>query len=439
MPRPKALFAAAGFVFVTIAFFYSLPSTPLFASSNFQGSFDVDIDIAPNTNHKTSGFHFLTVATGNDPNVCRLLLSAAVLSYPPAVLLDWHGEGEYNAADDHLAKIRGPLRYFDTLPASSDDDLILLVDGYDVVFQLGPDVLLQRYHETIKASNALLEEQYGAEHVKKYGTYNTILYGPDVLCYPIDFRRPACWLVPEPTLPHDAFGPETDKNMEHTRPRWLNSGTMLGPIRDVRTLFQATMDKVSKTWDPDFYGRNSDQMYLADVWAEQEYVRMTSTGKNATFPLPDAVPDDVKPNIWMPDIKDKKKAEQHVGIDYQSRMFQTVAGYYDILRWDTFTQARIFNDSVGAPYTLSLPDDIIRSKAPYRALNKWGWGNAWLKRRSWKDVSLGINTVTRNVFPIIHFTGEKHYRDKWWERMWFFPQAKKLLKAKPDRGGHHCY
>ncbi|KAJ4348546.1 uncharacterized protein N0V89_009923 [Didymosphaeria variabile] len=359
-------------------------------------TFDVDIDVASDINQKTAntrGFHLLTTATGNDLNVCRLVLSAAVLSYPPN--------------KTHLAKVRAPLRYFDTLPASSDDDLVLIIDGYDVIFQLGPDVLLQRYHEVVKASNARLEEQFGADHVKKINMYNTILFGPDVLCYPIDFRRPACWIVPESTLPRDAFGSETDKDDEHTRPRWLNSGTVLGPVKDLRRLFLATMDKVDKTWDPEFYGRNSDQMYLADVWADQEFVRMTSTGKNATFPLPDAVPDDVKPNIFTPEPEDRRKAEQHVGIDYESRMFQTVALFYDILQWATFDRPRTFvtKDEIHQ-FSLKLPKDVEQSKAPYRALNKWGWGNAWLKRKTWKDVSLGINTVTK-----------KH-----------------LLKAEPDRG-----
>lgn len=426
---------AAGFVFISLAVFYSLsPGLSLRAPDTFE----IDLNIASDTNSlasTTRGFHLLTTATGNDLNVCRLVLSAAILSYPPIVLLAWHGEGEYNAAESHLAKIIAPLRYFATLPDSSDDDLVLLVDGYDVVFQLGPDVLLQRYHDVIKASNARLDEKWGREHTQKHNMYTTILFGPDVLCYPIDFRRPACWIVPESTLPRDAFGTDTDKNDEHTRPRWLNSGTMLGPVKDLRRLFETTMEKVNKTWDPDFYGRNSDQMYLADVWADQEYVRLTSTGENAKFPLPDAVPDDVKPDIFTPDPQDRNAAEQHIGIDYESWLFQTVALFYDILKWDTFNLPRTFSNphKPETDFTIELPEEIATSKPPYRALGNWGWGNAWLKRKTWADVSLGINVVTRNFFPIIHFTGEKHYRDMWWEQMWFFTHAKKLLKADPDR------
>jgi hypothetical protein len=436
MPRPRALFVAVGFVVVTLLTFYSFSSGSSLVNSH--RIFDVDLEVAPDTPKKgisTRGFHLLTTATSNDLNVCRLVLSAAVLSYPPTVLLAWHGEGDFDAAETHLAKVRAPLRYFDTLPPSSEDDLVLLIDGYDVIFQLGPDVLLQRYHEVVKSSNARLEEQFGADHVKQHNMYTTILFGPDVLCYPIDFRRPACWIVPESTLPRDAFGSETDKNDEHTRPRWLNSGTILGPVKDLRRLFQATMAKVDKTWDPEFYGRNSDQMYLADVWADQEFVRMTSTGKNATFPLPDAVPEEVKPNVFTPAPEDRKEAEQHMGIDYESRMFQTVALFYDILQWATFDkpQAFVSKDKLHQ-FSLKLPKDVEQSRAPYHALSRWSWANVWLKRKSWKDVPLGINTVTRNMFPIIHFTGLKKYRDEWWNRMWFFPHAEKLLKAKPNRG-----
>lgn len=428
---------AASFLFVSYLTLYTFRQPVPFPTSH--DTFDIELDVIsdiPQSASKSQGFHLLTTATGNDLNVCRLVLSAAILSYPPTVLLSWHGEGEYNAADSHLAKVLAPLRYFDTLPASSDNDLVLLVDGYDVIFQLGPDVLLQRYSETIQASNRRLEEKWGKDHVRKHNMYTTILYGPDVLCYPIDFRRPACWLVPESTLPRDAFGPETDKNDEHTRPRWLNSGTVLGPVKDIRALFQATMDKVNKTWDPNFYGRNSDQMYIANVWADQEFARMTSTGENASFPLPDAVPDDVKPNVIMPEVEDRMEAEKHVGIDYESKMFQTVALFYDILKWETFSSPKKFTNPHKAgegEFEIDIPDDVARSKAPYRALNGWAWGNAWLKGRTWADVPLGINVVTRNFMPVIHFTGLKQYRDMWWEKLWFFADAEKLLKARPDR------
>ena len=438
MPRPRAFFVAAAFLFVTLLTFYSFRQPVPFPRSH--DTFDIELDVIadlPQQPSKSRGFHLLTTATGNDLNVCRLVLSAAILSYPPTVLLSWHGEGEYNAAESHLAKVLAPLRYFDTLPASSDDDLVLLVDGYDVIFQLGPDVLLKRYSETIAASNRRLEQKWGKDHLQKHNMYTTTLYGPDVLCYPIDFRRPACWLVPESTLPRDAFGPETDKNDEHTRPRWLNSGTVLGPVRDIRALFQATMEKVNKTWDPNFYGRNSDQMYIANVWADQEYARMTSSGDKATFPLPDAVPEDVKPNIITPEVEDRKAAEVHVGIDYESRMFQTVALFYDILKWETFSAPRRFTNPHrpgDGEFDVALPDVVRQSKAPYRALSGWTWGSAWLRRRSWTDVPLGINVVTRNFMPVIHFTGLKHYRDMWWEKLWFFEDAEKLLKARPDRG-----
>lgn len=422
MPRPRALLVAAAFLLTTIALLYSLPSSTTLAISYSQGKAS-----------KTLNLHLLTTATANDINICRLLLSAAVLSYPPVVLLDWHGEGEFNAAEDHLAKLRGPLRYFDSLPASSDDDLVLLVDGYDVIFQLGPDVLLQRYHETIRSSNARLEAQFGKEHVEKHSMYHTILYGPDVLCYPIDFKRPACWLVPESTLRRDIFGPETDRNTEHTRPRWLNSGTMLGPVRDVKKLFETAMENMNRTWNPDFYGRNSDQMYLADVWAEQEYVRMTSTGKDVAFPFRGALPDEDKPNVWTPEVKDREKAELHVAIDYESHLFQTVANFYDILKWNSFSQTHIIHSILGKAKAWSFPDDIANAKLPYRSLDLT-WEDSGLKRKSWKDVALGLNIVTENIFPILHFTGNKLYRDMWWENMWFFSEADKLLKAKPDRG-----
>ncbi|CAI6342218.1 unnamed protein product [Periconia digitata] len=363
------------------------------------------------SNEKTSNFHLLIVATGSDLNLCRLLLSASILQYPPPTLIDWKGEGEFNAAGSHLAKIHGTLRYLDALPKDQDNDMVLMLDGYDIVFQLGPEVLLQRYFAEIDTSNARLASKF-----KKRLGYNSILFGPDKTCFPVDFSRPACWAVPESPLSQFAFGPSTDSDMERSRPRWLNSGTIMGPAADMRALFQATKTRIEQTYDENNELRNSDQMYFSDLWAEQEYARLLHRDGKAIDPMPQERPGVERQH---PDLKGEQP-DYHVALDYGSNLFQTSAGYRQYLSWITFNQSTIGPESKATePWKLDLPKDIEQSPKPFAAIGD--------EDTTWRDVPLGVNTVTGSVFPLIHFTGDKSFRDLWWPRMWFFPQAKKLL------------
>jgi hypothetical protein len=299
-------------------------------------------------------FHLLIVATSSDLSLCRLLLSASILQYPPPVLIDWQGKGEFNATESHLAKIHGTLRYLDALPKTQDDDLVLMLDGDDIIFQPGPEVLLQRYFAEMNASNARLASKF-----KRSIGYNNILFGPDKMCFPEDFSRPACWVVPESPLPRYAFGPSTDVDMERARPRWLNSGTIMGPASDMRALFQATKNKIDTTYDENNEQRNSDQMYLSDTWAEQDYARLLRRHGKVRDPVPEESPDVERQHPSL----EGEQTDYHVTLDYGSSLFQTVAGYRQYLSWITFNQSSIGPDTKATVHERCLRVDITGALA----------------------------------------------------------------------------
>jgi hypothetical protein len=68
-------------------------------------------------------------------------------------------------------------------------------------------------------------------------------------------------------MPANAFGPQTDTDMAHHRPRLVNSGTMMGPVCDMRALCRAIWDVVQKTYDLEADHPDSDQKYFGDVFA----------------------------------------------------------------------------------------------------------------------------------------------------------------------------
>lgn len=99
---------------------------------------------------------FFVPATSADVNTCKTILSAAVLNYSTPTLVNW--QHQYNdpglaSGGSHLAKIPGVLRYLSDLGPENDNDLIVVIDGYDVWFQLTPGMLLARFHDINQRAN----------------------------------------------------------------------------------------------------------------------------------------------------------------------------------------------------------------------------------------------------------------------------------------------
>jgi hypothetical protein len=374
-------------------------------------------------------FHLLLPATASNVNFCKLLLSAAVTGYPSPILLGWEGYGQYNGSESHLFKITETLAYLDRLPPSADDDLVLILDAYDIWLQLPPDVLIERYHVAIEKGNARLKSEglhgvnHGGAEIKQ-----SILFGPDKTCWPDDERRAACWAVPESTLPSDAFGPGTDTWVVPNRPRWLNSGTIMGPAKDMRAMFNATMSILRRKFDEDYEFRNSDQFYFQEMWTEQEIGRLTL--KNGTVDAPK-----IKEDVYgiLPTVPEGLRTEFHVAIDYDSDAFQTSAYYIEYLTWMSFNHSTTSLGQERGSLTrmdqMVLTDDVLHSRPPFAIKNV---DKSVPKGKGWKDMMLGTNVITQQAFPLLHITNEKKYRTIWWDRMWFHPHAKALFEAAKE-------
>ncbi|KAJ5150403.1 uncharacterized protein N7500_010592 [Penicillium coprophilum] len=338
------------------------------------------------------------------------------------------------------------MRYLDNLPTDSNDDLVLMIDGYDVVFQLPADVLIQRYFAVIGTANVKLAAQYGLDSVESLsGDRNprqTILFGPEKLCYPFDWNRPGCWAVPEDIdIPVGAFGPDHG-GYSHNLPRWLNSGTIMGPVGDMRELFAATLKRINATYNPQHEFSDSDQLYMGDIWGEQEFWR--SVNKHNHYFHDDVDPRKIAPaggpDQVIPTRVAGQKTEFHIGIDHKSGLFQTRAGSDHVLEHLAFNQT--VSDGVGAsalitrnsietpnfqPYEIQLPVNVISS------LTRISSAISDVLKADPKDfvtkIHLGTNLVTKRVYALFHCIGEKTYLNDLWYRLWFQQHARLLLEA----------
>ncbi|CRK19170.1 hypothetical protein BN1708_017729, partial [Verticillium longisporum] len=188
----------------------------------------------------------------------------------------------FDAKAAHIAKLRAITRYLHGPTAGEDDDLVIVVDGFDVLAQIPAETLIQRYFDVAAAADQRLADQRGltVEEVHSKGLRQTVLWGTDKGCFPSSGngdekqRDPRCWLVPFSTLPRYVWGPETGTGgLPFSDSRFVNSGTVIGPLGDLRTLIDATLALIEDTFDPEYKYHNSDQYYVSTLYARQEYQR----------------------------------------------------------------------------------------------------------------------------------------------------------------------
>ncbi|KAK5046157.1 hypothetical protein LTR84_008614 [Exophiala bonariae] len=427
-----------------------------------------ELPLSTPTSNSTSNFlHLLIPATSSrEHGLCRNVFSAAVLGYPTPRLINWGntkapapGGDEYDGT--HLAKITGLLSYLDALGPESDQELILMVDGFDLWFQLPPNVLIDRYQRIVNRHNMRIRRRLGRA-MDRQGIRQSIIMNSQNMCWPQDNQAPVCSVVPESEVPPDIYGKgKTDKSPRSTRNRWLNSGFMMGPVGDVRKLLKAVNNMILQT-----PGRGSDQAAFNEVFGQQEYFRelvrdwhLTAPQRlmarvNSAFGIVDERSKKVlgtKSTFWpTSDIAISDDYEFHLGPDYLSELVQTLDNRAEDMDWHVFSKPEEvvkWTEEKGLPTPVrigDLPVDIARSEPPFSTLK--GYKNATnsgadnddqgtledlnLARRSWSDVRLYTNLYTGVVPSTIHFNRPKYKMDTDWDKIWMFPHLRDLLSAR---------
>lgn len=385
---------------------------------------------------KTSQLHFLVPASNTNIQLCYNLVSSASNRYPVPLLIGWNGKGLFSARKTHLAKLRGIEAYLDSLPKDEDKDLVLIVDGYDIIMQLPPEVIIARYFDIRAASDEAMAKRMrmSVEQAHKKGYRQTIFWGPDKICWPIDWNEPRCWAVPQSNLPKNAFGPNSGNGqMYFNDPRWLNSGTVIGPVADLRDYVHEAMAEINATYDKDFYASESDQYYLSNIWGRQEYYRSLVNSEDGQVP---EETDKRRP----PKLRaDGQKTEFHIAIEYESSLFQTKAGYepffgyrqYDEPGYSTMMDVDMFDlgDDDFEAYDIKMPENVqhaltrIYDSIPAEHPKKEETSE-WLA-----NAKLGTNYVTKHIYAVWHCTGPKEWIDTEYPKLWFYPYASALVKA----------
>ncbi|KAL9096794.1 MAG: hypothetical protein Q9163_006416 [Psora crenata] len=427
----------------------------------------------------SSLLHLLVPANKRDQNLCKNILSSTINGYPIPIIINWgkvFDNPKFPNAGSHIAKVRGFLDYLESFDASQQNDLVLLVDGYDIWFQLDPALLVSRYNAINTAANERIRSDVGDQIAHRGNIRQTIIFSSQKKCWPGDSDDVWCWAIPPAQLPEDTYGPDTDTDIDDDdsgkyafaryRQRYLNSGIIIGPAGDLKRMFERA-EEMSEADE----NRGSDQGIFAEIFGTQEYQRTllkeewqskrsesepwwkrilggrrSTTTTTAEEALKQASVQNRHPTHRTPTLNGDDDYEFGIGLDYFSELGQpTVFSDLD-LEWITYkdpdsVHAACERRNVSHLLSDTIQADLAAHPGPFSTLHgssssspedsSSGGPNP---NATWEDVQLFTNLWT-GVTPVVihhnaHRDGLKSNRDTMWKDIWFQPYARDLLSAR---------
>ncbi|USW58776.1 hypothetical protein Slin15195_G120950 [Septoria linicola] len=388
--------------------------------------------------------------------MCKTLLTGSMLGYPIPTLIAWnesHNQGHLLGGGSHVAKISRVLEYLEKMPTSQDNELIFMMDAYDIWFQLPPEVLISRYYMINRKANQRLRTRlgnaYDAEHIRQ-----TIIFGAGKRCAPNQMHTVACYPIPDSPLPDDLYGSNTDTVMGKNKytsqkQRYLNSGYIIGPLGDMRKMFKRAWEKVEAThdhdeWDngshgSDFMYHGSDQSIFNIMWGEQEFQRevlrrrhlgvidrMLGRGKPLSHHIESTLVEDPlnPPFTHQPmEHKEGRPDEFGIGVDYFSDLGHQTVNTEDDTKYLTYENdvAEQLKDRKGIfdcppRVTGQLPQDVLQTTPPSSV------------EKTWAQLPLFTNVCLNTIPVMIHHNGDKGARSWQWPIAWMQSHARRTFE-----------
>ncbi|CAG8960626.1 hypothetical protein HYFRA_00013504, partial [Hymenoscyphus fraxineus] len=399
-------------------------------------------------------FH-LVVTTSDGPdglhtpyrrNLCKCLLSAAVLNYPPPVLVNYDRNLTQRRNVTQKGELRNVQDIYDFLSSKEvgDSDLVLIVSE-ETWFQLPPAITIKRFLRANQEASARLQEEYGklagGNSTPKYE--QNVIFGAAKVCAYEDKCDPwnTNFELPQSPLASDIYGEKTDfdvfgqstdhpPNYSFNRPRFLAASTVMGKASDLLTIFDAALNMPHYLPWPEY----DTQAPLAYLYLYQEILRRYC---------------------------DTDCSRAHgMGIDYHSSLFQIMDEAENDIRFLKFNQSivvaspsKIEKDSFKDP--IRLPSDLNSfQQGPFALYSPKSLRHVennekppTLEDLSWSEIPLATNIIVpgTDVPSMLNFhrlpREERSPRpperllDKWWSQMWFHEHAKALMERYTSAEG----
>ncbi|KAL9056091.1 MAG: hypothetical protein Q9162_003154 [Coniocarpon cinnabarinum] len=401
----------------------------------------------------TGPMHLVIFASKTNVNLCKFLLGASILGYPTPILVAWDDKFErpnYLYGGAQLAKITHGSMYLDSLPASQDNDMVLMLDGYDIWPQLPASVLLQRFERLINDTRARMEATLGSQTIQEEHLEPRVLFGAGKRCTN-QAHTVGCYALAESPLPDDLYGNNTDtiigRNFWYSqKQRYLNSGVAMGRARDMRRLFKEASRQLKQqpdhdpndngSHDSDFVYHGSDQSVFATMFGKQEWAREKLRLKHAKpgakprssrvmgSPIDNVLYPSSTHEEFNPNLTDGNPFEFGIFLDYFSDVtHQTVNSERDAT-WINYSQQPLNNQvskrhQMDCPVRIpeQLPSDVTDASIPL--MEQVRWSSQWLY----------THLCLSRIPVFVHHNGIKSKRETDWEWMWYQSFAGTMLAA----------
>ncbi|RDW68372.1 hypothetical protein BP5796_09029 [Coleophoma crateriformis] len=394
--------------------------------------------------------------------LCKTILTAAILNYPPPTLITSGNENGRDVSNgDELVK-----NVFKFLIGKEvrDDDLVLIMEE-GTLFQLHAEVTLSRFLGSIRDSNALFRQKYGTDSpVNMHDSVVPLTVGrnsPREYCSAL--RRSVhlirsmilrVFLVPEFPLPTAIYGTRTDKNNgKYIRPRYMHSTVAMGKVRDLHPIYKAACEILEFSSK----GQSGAHYVFAQLFGEQEYQRseylkkMGRTRLEWLNWLPEklgimAIVQHDPAFVLRNSTEADKSHEFGIGLDYGCSIFQVMDNSEEDIRFITFDHPTTIaysleNAKAQLHHPIRLPPDLHVAKAPFGLRQLTGS----LTQQSppivpdldtipyktyWTDLFLATNVVLPGgtVPTTLNFQGIEELMDGLWDKMWFHNASRALLR-----------
>ena len=388
-----------------------------------------------------------------DANYCKTILSSAILNYPEPMLIGFAGSKQKEEDADSTmdlaqrvsrkTSILGIDKHLRNISTTRDEDLVIIADGLNTWFQLRPQTLLDRYFESNRNADERIRKEFGVT-ADVLSIRQKIIFGAQRDCSPWNSEDPACAAVPESTLPRDIYGPQTDAEVSEKkdpftkhRPRYINSGFAMGPVKEMRKLYAEAAKRVMGDQHLQEEGKVLGQLFAEQEMARESYKMppasalarlgswLSSFWENAS-----AVKDRQAQQLRETDLS----REFGIGLDYASGLAFEAAHADDDMEFVKFGDVESVH-AANAKHGISdsrlsqIGPDIGASLPPF-----WTYSHELLPSRniSWTNVSLLTNAWT-GVTPAVIQHDMRHYatsgslRETWWSNIWYQKYARKMF------------
>lgn len=440
IPRRVILCICAALIFLSWAGFALSTRSNISYMPTFQNDNSPPPVVQYPITTNVSKVHYLLPASNVKAPLCAAAASAMANRYPAPVVVGYKGEGEFDAHAAHIAKLRVVSRYLHQFKEQGDEhDIVLVMDGFDVLAQAPAEHMIEQYFRVIADKDQKLADRFGisVEEAHARGIRQTLLWGTDKGCFPSRRDEPQCWMIPDSDLDRYLFGPKTmrdgGKDLPFTDSKFLNSGTVMGPLGDLRLLLDDVLSFINATWAEDNQYRNSDQLYISKTYARQEYYRLMDL-TSGQYKGPDG--------LRMPDLSkyDPPQHEFHVTVDFDATFTMTQCHNERFIRKLSYNgignKAHIADDwmeegDLFRPYDIQLPSSLFLGLERLRnAFSGKEPQDRAADARKWiQNLHLGTNVATKKQYAFYHNTCSKKDFVKRYQESWFYPDIRPLLRA----------